>query len=254
MLDDSSLLDFNFWPSFADSMLAVVFILVVILVFVAQQGLTGFSEVRSKQSAVVQNIANRYEGDLDTLNQDPTNSKYVIRSEGEPEVEIRHDVQLQRITFRGNVLFSQNDYRLTPRGKEVLLNVGKSILPKLRHITQIQIEGHTDLLPTDQYPGGNLELGARRARSVFRFLEEEVGIDPVQHLMSATSYGPYRPVGRSPSETYGEDKLWESNNTEAERRQNRRIELLLFYDSVKKGASLTGASSRFVRVTEGRLS
>lgn len=247
MLDGSSLLDFNFWPSFADSMLAAVFILVVILVFVSQQGLSGFSEVRDAQSAVVQSIADRYEASLDTVSQDPTKSKYVIRSEGETEVEIRHDVQLQRITFSGNVLFSQNDYRLTSRGKTVLKNVGESILPELRHIAQIQIEGHTDLLPTDQYPGGNLELGARRARSVFRFLEERVGIDPVRHLMSATSYGPYRPVGRFPSEVYGKDRLWESNNTEAKRRRNRRIELLLFYDNAEKGESLTDVPSRPVR-------
>lgn len=247
MFENSSLLDFNFWPSFADSMLAVVFILVVVLVFVAQRGLVDFPEVRNAQSAVVQNIADRYEGTLDTLRKDPTKSEYVIRSEGEPVVEIRHDFQLQRMTFRGNVLFSQNDYRLTPRGQKVLQNVGESIVPQLRYITQIQIEGHTDLLPTDQYQGGNLELGARRARSVFRFLEEEVGIDPVQHLMSTTSYGPYRPVERSPSETYSEEKLWEANNTKAERQRNRRIELLLFYSNAEKGASSTGSPNRFPR-------
>lgn len=247
MLEDSSLLDFNFWPSFADSMLAVVFILVVILVFVAQQGLQGFSEVRDAQSTVIQNISNRYEGSLDTLSQDPTRSKYVISSEGEPEVEIRHDVQLQRITFSGNVLFSQNDYRLTPRGKEVLQKVGGSILPQLRHISQIQIEGHTDILPTDQYPGGNLELGARRARSVYRFLEKQVGIDPVRHLMSTTSYGKYSPVGRSPTEDYDEEKLREANDTISERRRNRRIELLLFYDNAGARTSSNDAPSRSAR-------
>jgi outer membrane protein OmpA-like peptidoglycan-associated protein len=243
MLEDSSLLDFNFWPSFADSMLAVVFILVVILVFVAQQGLR-LPEVRDAQSAVVQSIEDRYEGSLDTLSQDLTRSKYAVKSKGEPVVEIRHDVQLQRITFSGNVLFSQNDYRLTPRGKEVLQKVGGSILPQLRHISQIQIEGHTDILPTDQYPGGNLELGARRARSVYRFLEKQVGIDPVRHLMSTTSYGKYSPVGRSPTEDYDEEKLREANDTISERRRNRRIELLLFYDNAGARTSSNDAPSR----------
>ena len=241
MLEESSDLDFNFWPSFADSMLAVVFILVVILVFVAQQGLTGLSDVRESQSAVVQNIVARYDGTLDTLQQTVTEGRYVIRSGGEPEVRINQDVQLQRITFSGNVLFSQNDYRLTRRGQEVLQDIGKSIQPQLGRIQQIQIEGHTDLLPTDRYSGGNLELGYRRARSVFRFLEEKVGIDPVQHLMSATSYGPYRPAGRSAGSTYDEDKLWEANNSEEERQRNRRIELLLFYSNSEEPSA---ASSR----------
>ncbi len=243
MLDDSSNLDFNFWPSFADSMLAVVFILVVILVFVAQQGLTGLSDIRESQGIVVESIVARYDGTLDTLQQSPTESEYVIRNDGEPEVTIAQDVQLQRITFSGNVLFSQNDYRLTRRGEKVLQNVGESIQPQLSRIRQIQIEGHTDLFPTDQYPGGNLELGARRARSVFRFLEQQVGIDPVQHLMSTTSYGPYRPAGRSEETDYNEDKLWEANNSEEERRRNRRIELLLFYGNSDSSAVAADRSS-----------
>lgn len=245
MPEDSSLLDFNFWPSFADSMLAVVFILVVILVFVAQQGLSG--EIREAQSTVAQNIEDRFDGRLDTLNQDPTQGRYEVRVEGEPMVDIRHDFKLQRITFSGNVLFSQNDYRLTSRGEDVLQKVGGSILPNLRHINQIQIEGHTDLLPTDQYPGGNLELGARRARSVFRFFEKQVGINPVRNLMSATSYGQYSPVGRSATEDYDEDKLGKANDTASERRRNRRIELLLFYSNIEEGKSPTNASSRSAR-------
>lgn len=243
MLDNSSNLDFNFWPSFADSMLAVVFILVVILVFVAQQGLTGLSDIRESQGIVVESITARYDGTLDTLQQSPTESKYVIRNDGEPEVTVAQDVQLQRITFSGNVLFSQNDYRLTRRGEKVLQNVGESIQPQLSRVRQIQIEGHTDLFPTDQYPGGNLELGARRARSVFRFLEQQVGIDPVQHLMSTTSYGPYSPVGRSPGDDYGREKLRKANDSEEKRRRNRRVELLLFYGDSDNSAVAADRSS-----------
>jgi len=239
MTGESDLLDFNFWPSFADSMLAVVFILVVILVFVAQQGLSGIQDIRRGQQAVVQSVASQYQGTVDTLEQGATQSEYVVRRNGEPEVEIRHDVQLQRITFRGNVLFPQNDYRLTRRGRNVLRIIGDAIQPQLSRISQVQIEGHTDLFPTDQYPRGNLQLGALRAMSVFRFLVEEVGIDPARHLMSATSYGPYKPVRRSPGETYNEDKLWEANNESAERRRNRRIELLLFYKGTELDTTTT---------------
>jgi len=223
------LLDFNFWPSFADSMLAVVIILVVVLVFVAQHGLAGFQTVRESQTTVVQSIARRYDGTLDTLNVSSTQARYVVRRDGNPELEIRHDVQLQRITFRGNILFAPNDYRLTQRGRRILRIVGEVIQPRLEEISQVQIEGHTDIYPTEEYEGGNLELGALRAMSVFQFFRDRVGIDPARHLMSVTSYGQYKPVGRSPTQSYNDDKLWEANNSSEERRRNRRIELLLFY-------------------------
>jgi len=238
-MDGDDLLDFNFWPSFADSMLAVVIILVVVLVFVAQHGLAGFQTIRKSQTTVVQSVANHYDGKLDTLNISSTQSRYVVWRGGEPELEIRQDVQLQRITFRGNILFAPNDYRLTQRGKRVLRIVGEAIQPQLKKISQVQIEGHTDIYPTEEYQGGNLELGALRAMSVFRFLRDNVGIDPAKHLMSATSYGQYKPVDRSSGQPYNDEKLWEANNSTKERRRNRRIELLLFYGGSTSGK--TGA-------------
>jgi len=241
MGDDA--LDFNFWPSFADSMLAVVFVLIVVLVFVSQQGLAGISSIRESQSSVVRDIADAYDGSLDTLRNGVLDSRFVIRRDGRAEIEIQQKVQLQRITFRGNVLFSVNDYRLTAQGEKALEIVGKAIVPALDRISQLQIEGHTDLLPTNQYAGGNLELGARRARMVFRFLVERAGIDPATHLMSATSYGPYRPVGREPAMTYTEEQLWQANNTETERRRNRRIELLLFFDADREYKPAVGGES-----------
>lgn len=251
-MEKKDLLDFNFWPSFADSMLAVVFILVVILVFVAQHGLAGIQDIRSSQKAVVKSIAGQYQGTVDTLERSPTQSEFVIRRNGEPEVEIREDVQLQRITFRGNVLFSQNDYRLTQRGQNVLSIVGKAIQPRLDRISQVQIEGHTDIYPTDQYAEGNLELGSRRAMSVFQFLTKQVGIDPARHLISATSYGKYKPVGRFPGESYDEDELWKANNDADKRRRNRRIELLLFYESADEDSSGADAPAQPVQREEAR--
>lgn len=229
--DNRQLLNLNFWPSFADSMLAIVIILVIVLVFVAQHGLAGFEEVRESQTDVVQSVAERYEGRLDTLRRSSTRGRFVISRDGEPELEIRQDVRLQRIRFRGNILFASNDFRLTEKGRQILQIVGKAVQPELLNISLVQIEGHTDLYPTEEYRRGNLELGALRAMSVFHFLKDQVGIDPAQQLMSATSYGQYKPVGRNSGESYNDDKLWEANNSEEERRRNRRIELLLFYSN-----------------------
>ena len=62
------------------------------------------------------------------------------------------------------------------------------------------------------------------------FLEDSVGIDPAENLMSATSYGEFKPVQRSEGDfEFNRDKLLRYNLTPELKNRNRRIELLLFY-------------------------
>ena len=79
----------------------------------------------------------------------------------------------------------------------------------------IVVEGHTDNVPIgpdliETYPT-NWELSAARAIAVVRFLQEKGGIHPER--LSARAYSYYRPVA--------------SNTSEEDRRQNRRIEIVL---------------------------
>jgi chemotaxis protein MotB len=57
----------------------------------------------------------------------------------------------------------------------------------------------------------NWELSAARATNVVRFLQDQAKLDP--RRLSASGYSEFRPRG--------------TNDTEAGRRQNRRIEILL---------------------------
>ena len=76
----------------------------------------------------------------------------------------------------------------------------------------------------------NLHLAALRAIEVFNFLQNKIKIDPAKHLMSATSFGEYKPVQRSVRDsTYTPEKLKRHNNTKKLKAQNRRMEILLFY-------------------------
>ena len=78
---------------------------------------------------------------------------------------------------------------------------------------EIRIEGHTDNIPvnTPRFPS-NWELSSSRALAVVKFLYNK-GEDPKK--LSGVGYGEFRPVT--------------SNDTEAGRRENRRIEVYIEY-------------------------
>jgi outer membrane protein OmpA-like peptidoglycan-associated protein len=72
----------------------------------------------------------------------------------------------------------------------------------------VEIQGHTDDIGPDDY---NLRLGARRAESVRRFLNQEAGL-PL-HRMAVISYGESVPVG--------------DNGSREDRARNRRVALVV---------------------------
>jgi len=228
-MSDRSLIDFNFWPAFADLMLATVLVLVLIIFLIGfsmRLGSLGIEQVQDRQESVVRELAQAYG---DSLEVREVNEQYVIWRDGQEEIAIQNDIQLQRISFSDNILFETNEYALRTRGREVLAELGASLQGQMNEIYKITIEGHTDDRPTLTYDGGNLELGARRSMAVYNFLVEEVGFDPARNLMSATSYGHYKPVGRADTEMMSAAQIEELNEEAHDRDRNRRIELLLFY-------------------------
>lgn len=137
------------------------------------------------------------------------------------KVEIRRNRMVIRLP--GDVLFASGDDKLRPEGKKVLDQVADVI----RNDKQLagryfQIAGHTDNKPLK---GGhfvdNWGLSVMRARQVLVYLiapldpkEGGGGLDPVR--LHAAGYGDTDPVGK--------------NGTDAERQQNRRVELVLMPD------------------------
>ncbi|HXG17764.1 MAG TPA: OmpA family protein [Methylomirabilota bacterium] len=75
----------------------------------------------------------------------------------------------------------------------------------------VTIEGYTDSLGSESY---NLDLSQRRAETVRDFLIKN-GVSPAQ--VTARGYGENFPVA--------------SNNTEAGRQQNRRVEIIVSHGS-----------------------
>jgi len=118
-----------------------------------------------------------------------------------------------RVDMVDEVLFDSGEAVLKPAGVTILSKVG-GVLAKAAD-RRVEVQGHTDNVPitgtlTKRFPT-NWELSAARATNVVRFLQEQAGIAP--RLLSAAGYSEYRPKG--------------TNDTEAGRRQNRRIEILL---------------------------
>ncbi len=112
------------------------------------------------------------------------------------------------VRIQETLLFQSGSADITTRAKDILERVS-TVLAAAPN--QIKVEGHTDNLPirTPQYPS-NWELSVIRSTNVVQILQRD-GISPDR--LSATGYGEYRPIS--------------SNNTDAGRGQNRRIDLII---------------------------
>ena len=229
---EENTLDFNFWPSFADLMLTLVLILVIVVfvvIVVLSAGTVDLSDVVNKQQDIINAIAAEY-GVEPKENKEGT---FVIpihlEDGGYTEIMIQNEPTLQRYSFNDRILFQPNEYDLNEDGEKTLLIVGNQIKRNLDSISEIQIQGHADPDRPSLYTS-NLHLAAFRAIEVYKFLQEKIHINPATHLMSATSFGEYKPIQRSNRDSsYSSEKLKEHNRTKKLKAQNRRMEILLFY-------------------------
>jgi len=110
-----------------------------------------------------------------------------------------------------DILFASASSELSAEGRAALLELGAALAEIDR---KFQVEGHTDDRPirTSQFPS-NWELGAGRALVVVHTLVA-AGVEPTK--LSAASFGEYEPAAE--------------NETDAGRRLNRRIELVMVPD------------------------
>lgn len=228
---DDDVLDFNFWPSFADLMLSIVLVLVLVIALVAgvlSIGNENLKQVKKNQENMVNTIASAYKTSPkkhsereDVFHISTTNSSVY-------DIEIRNEPALQRITFSDQILFMPDDYQLNKKGQEVLTVVGGALKQQLSIIRELQIQGHADTDATSRHTS-NVHLAAFRSIEVYKFFQNSTGIDPAANLMSTTSFGEFKPVQRADDRQYNKEELKEHNSNPKLKADNRRIELLLFY-------------------------
>jgi len=113
-----------------------------------------------------------------------------------------------------DVLFDFNKYTLKPGAREKLAKVSGILLayPGLK----IQVEGHTDAIGSDEY---NQTLSEQRAGAVRDYITTQ-GVPG--NMVTAVGFGKQNPVA--------------SNDTDAGRQQNRRVELVVSGEAIGIGS------------------
>jgi len=141
--------------------------------------------------------------------------------------ELRRDLEgatVQRvgegilITFNSGLVFDTDSYSLRESTKTNLTELSATL--KKYDDTNILIEGHTDNTGQDSY---NQKLSENRADAVESYLEQQ-GISG----------------SRVTTKGYGEDQPLDSNESEAGRQKNRRVEVAIYANKEMKKLAKNG--------------
>jgi len=142
----------------------------------------------------------------------------LIKEIGEYKAKLEMTERGLVITFLTEIFFDS--------GKDVVRDEVQEVLAKVAEVLNsnvpdsfIAVEGHTDNVPI-KYSGwrSNWELSSARALAVLHYLIEQAEVKPER--LSANGYGEYRPV--------------DSNEAEEGQQQNRRVEIVILPEKIKK--------------------
>ncbi len=129
-------------------------------------------------------------------------------------IEMMVDGTTTGLRIDNRLLFDSGQIEIGLSGQEVLQDLAQELIPSIEAGGQLQIIGHTDSEPLSaqqhRFPLGNFQLSCRRALEVANCLIQ-AGIDPAQ--VSVSGVGEWQPIA--------------SNETEAGRSRNRRVEILV---------------------------
>lgn len=111
-----------------------------------------------------------------------------------------------RVTFDSGILFGFDSHELTPQARENIRNMAETL--KKYPDTNIIVEGHTDDVGKENY---NQRLSERRASAVADYA---VGLGVDRNRIETRGFGEEQPIA--------------TNDSEANRAENRRVEVAIF--------------------------
>jgi len=184
------------WPSFVDALAATLLVLIFIITLLSIFSGKVLDELEGQEKA--KQARSRLDEDF----------ALAAAAEG---VRVSVEGQEIRVLLPAQVLFLSGEVEPTPEGLALIRRLGERIAQTTNG--PVVVEGHTD----DQDISGELEarfpsnweLSTARASRVVRLLIAEQGI--AAERLTAAGFGPTRPL--------------DSNETEAGRAANRRIEI-----------------------------
>jgi len=144
-----------------------------------------------------------------------------VRSD--PDIQINVEKGVVFISIADKLLFKSGSYVVSDRAKEVLAKVAKVVNSKPDF--ECMVEGHTDNVPIkNAVLIDNWDLSVKRATSIVRVLQEDLGVNPKQLIAAGRSF--YVPLA--------------DNDTPDNRAKNRRTRIVVlpkidqFYDMIEK--------------------
>lgn len=187
----------NVWPPFVDALtlMLAVFVLLMIVAFVAQRGLVSRLRDRDEQVTRLNDEKGRIERRLRAL---------------APRGSIA--IEDGKVILQGEVLFDSGSDALKPGGERLMAEMGRNLVGLLEAEPNqmVLVGGHTDDRPIHERFPSNWELSTARALAVSRVLIK-AGV----------------PQGRVVASGFGEHHPRAANIDDRGRAQNRRIEVLL---------------------------
>lgn len=141
----------------------------------------------------------------------------------DPDIEVNVEKGVVFISIADKLLFKSGSYVVNEKAKAVLAKVAKVVNSKPDF--ECMVEGHTDTVPIkNAMMEDNWDLSVKRATSIVRILEKDLGVKPQQLIAAGRSS--FVPLV--------------SNDTPENRQINRRTRIVImpridqFYDMIEK--------------------
>lgn len=136
--------------------------------------------------------------------------KSIVDLESAKGISVTYTDRAITISLENAILFRTGSARISPDGLLVLNGIASKILNRVSN--PVRIEGHTDNDPihTKKYPS-NWELSMARAVNVLKYLIKKCNVQPKR--LSAVGYGATKPLF--------------TNDTDAHKSLNRRVEIVI---------------------------
>ncbi|MFB9277548.1 flagellar motor protein MotB [Cohnella cellulosilytica] len=151
---------------------------------------------------------------LEKLKQDL--DKYIQKNGLSTQLETQLNQSQLLITIRDNALFASGSATVKTESQKLAVAIGNMLQQYPDY--EILVTGHTDNQPINTYEfPSNWELSSKRAINFMKILLQNEAFDPKR--FSAIGYGEFRPL--------------ESNDTEAGRAVNRRVEVSILRNYVE---------------------